>query len=254
MTPMFLCRWRTRAAFACLLLGLACGAASAAEVSLNPIRVLLDPARPIDTLVLSSNGDVPVSFEARALRWTLRTDGSWEQQPDDALLVQPLILTVPAGGTARLRVGVLDPADAMPGRAWRIELQELPGESAANGTTITLLTRLSLPVFVQGRGAAPAPALGAVRMDGGGVALRVDNAGPGFLAPQQATLRVLDARGRPLHEAPLAVGYVLAGAGLPLSAPLPAEACRRGASLALELREPQRVLSARLPAARQCGS
>lgn len=250
---LFLHRAARAAACACALFAVLAGNVAAAEFSLNPTRVHLDRARAVETLVLGNADTLPLSFEASVKRWTMAADGSWELQPSDELVVHPLVFTVQPGEQARLRVGTLKP-EAGAERAYRVELQQLP-RGSGDGVEIEVLTRLSVPVFIQAASPAPAAAVSAASFGAGGLQLTLANTGSQYLPPQDARLRLLDASGRILAESPLAVGYVLAGARLPLPAQsVPAAACTHAARVELDLPESAATLVAPLPASpRRCG-
>ena len=246
-----------RALFAAAALA-AAGSAVAAQFSVNPTRVHLERERAVETVVLGNAQQQPLSFEVEVKRWTMAADGRWQLQPSDELVVHPLVFTVPPGGQARLRVGTLS-TDAAGERAYRIELQQLPGEGAESGVQVELLTRVSVPVFVQPPGAEARPALSEPVLADGGLRLQLVNSGNHYLPPQQARLRLLDADGRPQHEAEVEVGYVLAGARLPLTVPaVPAAACARTTQVELQLQGDslgtgRTVLAPLPPGARRCG-
>lgn len=248
-------RHARRALLAGAWLALCCapGAVGAAQFSLNQTRVHLDARHPVETLVLTNQEARAVSFEVETRRWRQAPGGAWELEPSDDLLVHPLILTLPAGGQARLRIGSLSPAVAAE-QAYRVELQQLPDAARGDGVEIRMLTRLSVPVFLQPSGAQPRARLEVAGLDGDGLRFDIANAGSAYLAPQPARLRVLDAQGRALHEAPLTVGYALAGARLAVTAAVPAAACARARRIELVLEEPTPPLDAPIAdSVRRCG-
>jgi fimbrial chaperone protein len=176
--------------------------------------------------------------------------------PTDALLVHPLILTVPAGQQARLRIGTLSPG-VVDEEAYRVELQQLPGPAAEQAVQIQMLTRLSIPVFLQPQAAKAEPALAVAGIDAT-AQLILRNTGSAYLPPHDAVLRIFDADGQRLHEHKLAVGYTLAGAQLRLSVPLPASACARAHRVELTLGQaaPLEIPPLEAPvadSARRCG-
>jgi fimbrial chaperone protein len=210
------------------------GLASAAQFGLNQTRLHLSRGHAVETLVLTNQEDQAVSFEVEVKRWRQDEQGRWQLAPSDALLVHPLILTIPAGQQARLRVGSLSPNVAQE-EAYRVELQQLPGAVAADTVQIRMLTRLSVPVFLQPPAAKAAPALDVRGIADRSLQLTVRNTGTAYLAPHDTTLRVFDAQGRSLHEGKLTVGYTLAGAQLHVATALPAGACARAARVELTL-------------------
>lgn len=248
---------RLLAAALLLLGGLAGSAAHAAQFSLNQTRVHLRAGHAVETLVLTNQEAQAVSFEVEVKRWRQDDQGAWQLVPSDALLVHPLILTVPAGQQARLRIGTLSPG-VVDEEAYRVELQQLPGPAAEQAVQIQMLTRLSIPVFLQPPAAKAEPALDVAAIDGDSAQLTLRNTGSAYLAPRDAVLRVLDADGQRVHEHKLAVGYTLAGAQLRLSVPLPANVCTRAHRVELSLGQavPPEIPPLEAPvadSARRCG-
>jgi fimbrial chaperone protein len=244
---------RVLLAAAWLVMSCAAGVAGAAQFSLNQTRVHLQSGHAVETLVLANDEPQAVNFEVEVKRWRQDADGHWQLTPTDALVVHPLILSVPAGGQARLRIGTLSPSVTAE-EAYRVELQQLPDAVESEAVHIRMLTRLSLPVFVQPSTAKPQPTLAVTAVAATAAQLVVHNDGTGYLAPQDAKLRVLDAQDHVVHEERLPIGYVLAGAQLRVVVKMPASGCARADHVELTLDKPLPPLEASIAASvRQCG-
>jgi P pilus assembly chaperone PapD len=215
------------AGFALAFLLLPCPSpGQAASFQVNPVRAHLEPGRAVETLVVRNDGDAVLRFEATLLRWEMAADGSWVQTPSDDLVLHPQYLEVPAGGEARMRVGSLEPIAAnTPQRAYRIELMQQADPAAPAGTALQMLTKVSLPVFAGG-GDQARPTLRGLRFAPGGLSLVIANQGGRYFPQQAGQFRLLDAAGRELAALSPGIGYLLAGAELPLVLPVPAPACR----------------------------
>lgn len=211
----------------------------AAEFELSPTRVRLDARHLVDTVQVGNSGAAPLQFEVTVSRWRMGDDGGWQLQPSDDLVVHPLLLEIAANSKARLRVGLLVPPTEPGEAAYRIELQEQPSATtAAAGSGVRMLTRISLPVFVAGSDAGtPAPALQAAHWQGDALAFSLRNDGAAFLPPQSLSLRLLAADGSVLLRQQLQGNYVLAGASLPLRVQAASALCVRTATLAVHLDE-----------------
>lgn len=235
-----------RVAFACasgLWLLVALGTAAAASFNINPTRVELSRERAAETITISNPSNDAVAFEVAAKRWMQKEDGSWLLEPSDDLVVHPLIIQIPSNASVRLRVGALS-ANVGTEQAYRLELQQLPEATPASGAQILMLTRISLPVFLHARQPRRE-----VVLEGAGVAecvvrARLRNSGTTYIAPQEATLRLLDVEGMPLLEESITTGYVLAGAALPVSRPVPTAVCARVRKVELQFDEPEVVVGA----------
>ena len=239
---------------ACILLGaFAINSTLAAEFQLSPVRVQLDARQRADTVVVANNGDAPLRFEVSVNLWSMAADGSWQLVPSDDLIVHPLLLEISSRGKSRLRVGVIEPPMAGVERAYRVELQELPGDATSSGSQLKMLTRISLPVFVDETAAKPHPALVEATLRAGSLAFGLRNDGEGYLPPQPLALELRSADASVLDRQALQGNYVLAGATLPIKARIPHALCTRVAAIAVVLGESGEKLELALPAnARHC--
>lgn len=228
-------------------------AALAAQFTLAPTRVHLAPGQVAQTLVLGNEDAREVSFELSYQHWRMDDTGQWLLEDSDDLILHPQIVTVPGNGKAVIRVGTLR-RNVTREDAYRIQMQELPGESTSQGAAVTMLTRLSVPVFVQVRKPQLALELVDPVLETGRIALALRNSGSRYLSPEDARLIVRDGNGAVLHEDTLGVPYLLVGAQLRLSRPLPATVCANAQQVELVFAEAGLDLSVPLVAAnRQCG-
>lgn len=121
----------------------------AGEFSVSPIRVTLSGAARSQLLAITNIGNEPARFLVRSAGWTVNDAGAAELSADDSLSVFPASFTVPAKGTQNIRVGT-DQKQGDTEKTWRIVLEQLPDPNAAGnaGTTINVLSVLSVPVFM----------------------------------------------------------------------------------------------------------
>lgn len=229
------------------------GTASAAQFQLSPVKVQLDARQRVDTVVVANNGDAPLRFEVSVHRWSMAVDGSWHLEPSDDLVVHPLLLEVAPRDRSRLRVGVLEPPFAGPERAYRIELKELPSGADASGSQLKMLTKVSMPVFVDAGTGQPRPALAAATLDATALTFGLRNDGDRYLAPQPLAVELRSATDEVLDRQELQGSYVLAGATSPVQARVPHGVCTRVAAMAVILGQTGERLEMTLPAnARRC--
>jgi fimbrial chaperone protein len=232
-------RWirGARVLAAAVLLAGAAGLASAARFSINLTRVHLGKNHPVETVALGNEEAQPLNFEVQVKRWTQGADGAWSLVPSDELVVHPLIVTVPVGGKARVRIGTLAPTTDTE-QAYRVELQQLPDPGATtDAMQVRMLTRISVPVFVEPLDAKPAVVLSASSASSDKLGLVLRNGGKAYAPPGEASVRVLDDTGRVVHQGKLSIGYVLAGAQLPIATAWPAGACARAVEVELAMAE-----------------
>ncbi|MBW3551524.1 MAG: fimbria/pilus periplasmic chaperone [Proteobacteria bacterium] len=194
-------------------------------------------------LVLANTGDAPILAQIRVYAW--HQDGSDDQlERSDALVASPPIVEIAPGGEQLVRL-VRPSAAAVPReRAYRVVVDELPGDPVAGeGSAVTVRMRYLLPAFVRAADATPAQLHCELDRQGEQPALACRNSG-GRAARLGAT-RLIGRGGRELEVTPGLLGYVLAGsarrfsldaAGLAaLDAPTKLEVSLNGQPAAIDL-------------------
>lgn len=154
------------------------GITHAGEFSITPVRLDLASSARSQLLSVTNLGSTPARFMVRAAGWTVNEGGGVDLVPDDSLLVFPASFTIPPKGTQNVRAGTdLAPADVE--RTWRIVLEELPdpNPTAQQGTTINVLSQLSVPVFMAPRQVRRELKLGPPAVDGNQARILVANTG-----------------------------------------------------------------------------
>lgn len=199
----------------------------AAEFTVSPTRIDLDAGRSTQTLAFGNQGTRALSFEVSVRSWRQDDAGQWVLEDSDDLVVHPRMLHIEPGQRGQLRVGFLDD---MPDteRAYRIEVNQLPDSTSPRQGAVQMLTRVSIPVFVQFASGNSELRLVQARWQQGRLWLQAHNQGSRHFAPTPGTLRILDAAGRELASRETTLGYVLPGATIELERDGVAHACRAG--------------------------
>jgi fimbrial chaperone protein len=210
--------------------------AAAGQLGISPTRAQLTPQHKVETLTLRNPGAEAIDYQVPVRQWRMDADGHWlleDVPPGDALAVFPLAFRVPPGEAQVLRVGLLRAPPSGPEVAYRLLIRELPRERAAGEPlALSVLNQLSVPVFAGQEVLEPGASVDAGSFARNVWTLRVQSRAA-HLAPDKATLRLVDAGGHALFEQDVSIGYVLAGASLPVSVTLPAQACRLAARFEL---------------------
>ncbi len=235
-------------------IGVSSGTAS--DFGVNPTTVLLSAAQSSKLLTLRNRSTGAIRFQARAYAWEQMPDGQMALAQTNDLVVFPPLVAVAAGEERRLRIGTLARAGALE-RNYRIIIEELPphvapGEDPPPG--LTVLTRLSIPVFVLPTAPKAQATLRDLRLRDGEVAFSVENTGNVHFMVSTVTVKALDQAGQTLMSAPIQGWYVLAAGRRDFSVPVPAAACPQTASLLVEARVNTQSLVDRLQVAQpSCG-
>src|SRR5687768_13080143 len=179
----------------------------AAVVTVNPTRVHLSASQRSELIELRNSGTEPARFQAQAHAWHETVDGQLVLAPTRDLLFFPSLLEIPAGETRRIRVA----STVRPGavdRTYRMILDEFPRPASAG--TVLVLTRLSIPVFVQPEKPKPSPG---VRADivRGQVVIWVTNVGNSYFKAASVRVVARSAANEVVFEQSLTGWYMLAG-------------------------------------------
>lgn len=204
----------------------------AAAVTVNPTRVHLSASQRSELIELRNGGTEPARFQAQAHAWHETADGQLVLAPTRDLLFFPSLLEVPAGETRRIRVA----STVRPGaveRSYRMILDEFPRPAGAG--TVLVLTRLSIPVFVQ---PAKPKAASSVQADivRGQAVIWLTNAGNSYYKAASVRLVARSASSAVVFEHSLTGWYMLAGGKRRYVVPLPPGVCKNIASLHTTLR------------------
>ena len=157
-------------------------------------------------LVLANSGDKPVAAQIRVYKWT-QAKGDDVLDPSNELTASPAIVEIPAGAEQLIRVVRADAAPLTSEQAYRVVVDELPGDPDADATNaVTVRMRFLLPAFVRAENAL-APDV-ACALAGGTLTCR----NRGGRAAQMGATTLVGSAGRSAEITPGLLGYVLAGA------------------------------------------
>lgn len=214
------------AAVASGLLWLACPPAFAAALHLSPVVLHLDAESPTRLLTLMNPGDRSISVEISVWAWALDESGEDVTTETGDLIAFPEVFKLEAGETRVVRVGSLAPVGADE-KTFRLFIDELPQDDAAQGATVRLLTQFSLPVFVgPAAPAEPRVVLEPPDLSGGLLSFRLANTGNAHVGPHSVHVLGHSRDGGVLIDEALEGWYLLSDSSRPHSVPLPSQLCR----------------------------
>ncbi len=122
----------------------------AAEWNVDPIRVELSQEQPTAAIIIRNESDQPSSIQIQAVVWS-QLNGKDVYTPTRELLVAPPIATIPPQSDQVIRIALRQSAEGLSEQAYRINLQELPVQSAPGFSGLQVALRIGLPVFVQSK-------------------------------------------------------------------------------------------------------
>lgn len=120
-------------------------AAHAGALTVAPIRIEVAASQQFCSVNVGNDAAEGVTVQFRGYRWRQHPDGedALEAAPD--FVVNPSIVTIPAGTTRLVRCSLPVPAEG-PEDTFRLLVSEIPRDVRSSGTLSTLL-QISIPVF-----------------------------------------------------------------------------------------------------------
>jgi fimbrial chaperone protein len=212
------------------------GPAAAATFTVNPTRVYLSAGATSALMTLKNESQSPLRMQLRAHRWDQSRTGEMHLGDTEDLIVFPSLLTLAPGEERKVRVAASVPFGQIE-KTYRLYVEELPsGEKSENaGSSVRILTRMGIPVFLQPSRAMATAVLRALGMTDGALAFELANTGNTHYIPESIVVRGFAAGGQPVAEWPVNGWYVLAGGTRDFIVPLERPACARVRSLLVEV-------------------
>ena len=223
------------------------GSTASSSFGVNPTSVALTPAQSTRVMTLRNTGTEPLRFQVGVFQWDEAPDGRTTLSPTTDIILYPPLLTIPPMSERGVRIGTARKASNAE-LTYRIIAEELPsaaiGETAA--ASLTVLTRLSIPVFVRPSTIVTEGALRDIALREGAASLRVQNSGNVHFLVSSIRVRGLGATGDAVFEREIGGWYVLTGGSRLFSLEVPAADCVRIATLVAEVKIGSSELSDRL--------
>ncbi|HET7784841.1 MAG TPA: fimbria/pilus periplasmic chaperone [Myxococcales bacterium] len=210
------------------LLFLGAGRVHAAGLNVSPVQISLRPDEAKALLTLRNDGPDPVRYQLQANAWSEDAVSGMKLTPTDDVIFFPTLLSLKPGETHNVRVGVAVPFGAVE-RTYRIFVEELPPaeKPAQPRTTVRVLTRIGIPIFVRPSKTVESNQLTPIAVRAGGASFALQNRGNVHLRVESVSLEGIDAGGGKLFERDQQGWYVLAGGEKRYQFELPKDVCAK---------------------------
>jgi fimbrial chaperone protein len=221
-----------------VLLALAVGAvllraapAHSGNFAVNPVVASLTPRAPSTLLQMANSGKDPLRFELSSFSWSQGPEGQIVLAPTDDVIFFPQLFALNGGEKRKIRIGSVEPA-ADTEKSYRLFVAQMPSlDKGASATGVELLTRLSIPVFVEPAVVKKGGEIASASATGRTVSFQVRNTGNVHLVIEKATITGLNAAGVPAFTREAKGWYVLAGQSSNFSLMLTPEECGKAQSI-----------------------
>lgn len=123
---------------------------SASQLRISPLLLTLSSEQPAAVLTLSNEGRATVTVQVRLFAWQQDAVAGLLLEPTQDVVLSPAIVTLAPSSTQLVRVQARTPA-VQKEQYYRLLIDQLPDAASASRDRIRVLTRYSLPVFVEPR-------------------------------------------------------------------------------------------------------
>jgi fimbrial chaperone protein len=215
----------------------------------TPIQVELTPRARSAMVTVRNAGAQPLRLQASAFEWRQDRKGEVLLGRTEEVVVFPALLTIAPGASRNLRVSAVGGAQfGDVERTFRILVEELPNRAGQETPTVQVVTRVSVPVYLEPPRADRRAEIADLRRDGLHVTFSLRNTGNVRIRPEAVRVVARDAAASIVQELPLTAWYVLAGGDRAYEAEIPRDACARIRSVAAEAVQGELKVQAQIPA------
>lgn len=127
----------------------ALSAAHAGNFSVAPVRIFLKPTERSTAITINNYSDTELLLETEITSWKLNTDGTFNEQLSDDMVVSPPQMRLAPRARQVIRVARVIPVTPGEQMTYRLLVREVPqAGSAGTGYNIGLSLAFSLPIFI----------------------------------------------------------------------------------------------------------
>jgi fimbrial chaperone protein len=211
--------------------------AEASSFTVNPIKLVLTDKEQSALLTIQNQSSEELRFKILMQAWKQSPEGEMQLAETKDVVVYPALLTLPAGGERKLRVGATVPAGASE-KAYRVFVEELPPLRSAKENAkseVRVLTKMGVPIFLRPAKTAAASVIEGMALVKGSLSFTLKNTGNIHVLVQSVTVKATDAAGASTFEKTPDGWYVLAGGTRVWKLDIPKDACTKAKKVTVEV-------------------
>jgi fimbrial chaperone protein len=222
--------------------------AEASSFTVNPIKVTLSDKDQSALLTLQNQSTEELRFKVLVQAWKQGPQGDMQLADTKDIVVYPGLLSLPAGGERKLRVGATVTAGATE-KSYRVFVEELPPLRSAKETTkseVRVLTKMGIPIFILPAKPVSTGVVEGMALAKGMFSFTVKNTGNAHFLIQSVHVKALDAASASAFDKDVEGWYVLTGGTRVWQLEIPKDACKKSKKLLVDVQTAEGKFDGRL--------
>jgi fimbrial chaperone protein len=220
------------------------GLSKASSYKVTPVQIFLSRTNSRTLLTLKNESGETLRFQLTVSSWDQDPQGEMKLVPSSDIVIFPTVLAVAAGEERKLRVASATRFESSE-KTYRILFDELPSLEKPEGaqpSQVRILTRMSIPVFLEPVRVLSDTRVEALAFQGGTLSLSVRNAGNVHAIVREVRLKGLGAAGETVFARTISGWYVLGGGSRLFRVEVPREDCGKIKRIAVEAQTDRKTL------------
>lgn len=221
--------------------------ARASNFNVNPIKISLSSKGLSQVLTVKNRDAETLRFQVSSYSWSQDAKGEMQLNDTQDIVVFPTIFTLKAGEQRLMRLGSLTPPGATE-KTYRIVVEELPPPQKTNRdqTQVRILTKLSLPIFIQPNQQVVDGRFEEMVVSKGQLSFKMKNTGNVHFIAQSVRVQGVGEADKSVFHLSRNGWYVLAGVSQPYELEIPKNSCSQTKALVVEVKTEQKTFQQKL--------
>ncbi|MBI5408430.1 MAG: molecular chaperone [Nitrospirae bacterium] len=206
----------------------------AANFSINPVRVFFDGTSKTSTVTVKNESDEEITLQLKAYKWQQDAEGKDVYFPTTDIVYFPKIAKIKGSEEKIIRLGAEMPRDKLE-KTYRLYLEEIPAPSAAETTTVKIVMKVGVPIFISPVDVEPKGSIEKAEVSDGNLDLVVKNEGNIHFIIKAIRIAGTDDSGGEIYKTDLGGKYLLGGNSKDFRFQLPREECHKLKALNIDI-------------------